>query len=391
MIAASVGVGTGNDAYKAGAEACAQALSGIPGGKASALIVFGSISFDQDKLIEGIAATAPGGLIIGCSTAGEISSEGFSNEKTVVVMAIDSDQMQFWGGVGNHILWNPRQAGEECANQMQYSSHGYITSCVTFLDILSGNGDQTLGGVLNRLGAKFPIYGGVASDDMLFYETFQYLGDKVYKNSIVGMGLSGTYHATGVTCHGFLPIGVARKVTKADDTTLYELDGKPASSIYEEYFGEEHLSELHEGLLPSLAVSYPLGVFLPESNDVVLRNPIFVDQKGAMTFTAAIPEGAEIRLMISDIDRALETTEIAAREVLAKLEDKTPKAVIMVGSVARKKMLGLRADEEIEIVQRIMGRDVPIVGYYAYAQIGGMLGEQVPLHNGALLIWALSE
>lgn len=306
-------------------------------------------------------------------------------------MAIASDQIQFWGGVGNHILWNPKQAGEECANQLQYNSHGYITSCLTFFDILSGNGDQTLAGLLGGLGAHFPVYGGAAADDMFFFETFQYLGDKVYKNSIVGMGISGNYHAVGVTHHGFLPIGIARKVTKAEDTTLYELDGKPAASIYEEYFGEEHLSELHEGLLPSLAVSYPLGVFLPESNDVVLRNPIFVDQKGAMTFTAAIPVGAEIRLMISDIDRALETTESAAREVLEKLGGKTPKAVIMVSSVARKRMLGLRADEEIQIVQRIVGRDVPIAGYYTYAQIGGLLGEQVPLHNGSLLIWALGE
>lgn len=37
MIAASVGVGTGNDAYKAGVEACTQALLGIPDGSVSHL------------------------------------------------------------------------------------------------------------------------------------------------------------------------------------------------------------------------------------------------------------------------------------------------------------------------------------------------------------------
>ena len=51
MIAASVGVGTGDDAYQAGLEASNVALSGLPNKKADALLVFGSVSFDQDKLI----------------------------------------------------------------------------------------------------------------------------------------------------------------------------------------------------------------------------------------------------------------------------------------------------------------------------------------------------
>lgn len=392
MITASVGVGTGNDAYKAGVESCMQALAGIvPSKKANVLFVFGSMSFDQDKLIEGISSVSGDALIVGCSTAGEISSEGFYTDKSVVVLAIASDQMQFFGSLGNHIPWNPKQAGETCANTLEYDSHGYMTSALIFMDILSGNGDVTLSGFVERVGPDFPVYGGASADNLMFFETFQYLKDKAYSGSIVGVGLSGEYHSAGVAMHGFLPIGISRKVTKSVGTTLFELDGKPASSIYEEYFGEENLSELKGGLLPALAMSYPLGVFLPESNDVVLRNPVFVDQKGAMTFTASIPEGAEIRLMISDIERGIETTELVAKDVLKKLEGRKPKAVIVVNSIGRKKLFGAQNDDEIRVIQKIFGRDVPIAGFYGYAQIGGKLGDQVPFHNGSLLIWALAE
>jgi hypothetical protein len=391
MITASVGIGTDLDARKAGAEACMQALEGLSRHQANVLFVFGSISFDQDKLMEGVAETAGGCLVIGCSTAGEISSEGYSAEKSVVVMAISSDQVKFWGGAGHHILWNPKQAGEECANALEYSSHGYITSALFFLDILSGNGDLTLAGAFGLLGKNFPLFGCAAADDLFFYETYQYLDGKAYSGSVVGVGLSGEYKIAGVVKHGFLPIGIARKVTKSEGTTLFELDGKPAVSIYEDYFGEEHLKELHKGLLPSHTISYPLGIFLPESNNVMLRNPVFVDQRGAMTFTAAIPEGAEIRLMISDLERGLETAELAAKEVLLKLEGRKPKAVIVMSSVARKIMLGVHADEEIQIIQNIIGRDVPMVGLYSYAQVGGQQGDEIPFQNGSLLIWALAE
>lgn len=391
MISASVGVGTDLDAYKAGVEACSQALQGLPQNKADVLFVFAAISFDQDKLIEGISATVGESLIIGCSTAGEISSEGYSAEKSVVVMAICSDTMKFYGAVGNHILWNPKQAGEECANALEYGSHGYVTSALLFLDILSGNGDLTLAGAFGLLGKNFPLFGCAAADDLFFHETYQYLNNKAYSGSVVGVGFSGAFTVVGVVKHGFLPIGIARRVTKSVGTTLFELDGKPAVSIYQDYFGEEHLQELHEGLLPAHTISYPLGVFLPESNHVMLRNPVFVDRRGAMTFTAAIPEGTEIRLMISDLERGLETAELAAREVLEKLQGKKPKAVIIMSSVARKIMLGVHADEEIQLIQNIIGRDIPMIGLYSYAQVGGQQGDEVPFQNGSLLIWALAE
>jgi hypothetical protein len=391
MITASVGIGTDLDAYKAGTEACLQALQGLALNQAHILFVFGSTSFDQEKLMKGISEISGECLVIGCSTSGEISSEGYSAEKSVVVMAISSDQMKFWGGVGQHVPRNSKQAGEECANALEYASHGYVTSALFFLDILSGNGDLMLEGAFGLLGKNFPLFGCAASDNLLFYETYQYLGNKIYSGAIVGVGLSGEYKIAGVVKHGFLPVGLARKVTKSEGTTLFELDGKPAVSIYEDYFGEEHLQELREGLLPMHTVGYPLGIFLPESNNVMLRNPVFVDQHGAMTFTAAIPEGAEIRLMISDLERGLETAELAAKEVLLKLEGRKPKAVIIMSSVARKIMLGVHADEEIQIIQNIIGRDVPIVGLYSYAQVGGQQGDEIPFQNGSLLIWALGE
>lgn len=390
MIVASVGVGNDGNPEKAGKEACLQALSGLPNNHADLLIVFASVSYDQDRIIAAIAATSPDTLLVGCSTSGEISSEAFSSEGSVVVMGIASDQMRFWGSASEHMISEPEHAGEEFANTLDYDSHGYASSCLLFLDIISGHGEQALRGVLRRAGPKYSVYGGGAADDQLFFETYQYFRNKSYSGAIAGVGFSGDFRVVGVSKHGFLPIGISRKVTRAEGNTLYELDGKPASSVYEEYFGEEHLHELHEGLLPALAVSYPLGIFVPDSNDVVLRNPVFVDQKGAMTFSAEIPENTEVRLMISDIERAFETAEEAAKDVIKQLGGTRPKAVVVVSSVARKKMLGPRADEEIEIIQRVFGRDVPIAGYYSYAQVGGF-GKEMPLHNGSILIWALAE
>ncbi len=191
--------------------------------------------------------------------------------------------------------------------------------------------------------------------------------------------------------HGFLPIGRAQLVTKTRGTSLVELDGKPASSIYQEYFGAEHFAELHGGSLPTLAASYPLGISSPDRDDVLLRNPIAVEKDGTMTFTAPIPFGTETRLMISDTARGLETVELVAKRVAEGLKGRKPKAVIVVDSMTRKRMIGPRADEEVETIQRILGRDVPIAGYYGYAEIATEGAGETVFHNGSILIWAIAE
>ncbi|MDO8520750.1 MAG: FIST N-terminal domain-containing protein [bacterium] len=391
MIAASVGVGKGNDAFRAGKGACMQALDGMPEKKADALIVFGSIFFDQDKLIEGVLAVAPDILTVGCSTSGELSSEGFVTEKSVVVLALSSDQIKFNAGLGNHILWNPGQAGLDCATTLRGGASGSENSTIVFFDIVAGSGDKTLAGLREGLGATLPVWGGASGDDLLFFETYQYFGGKAYTGSIVGLGLSGSHHAVGVALHGFLPVGRSRLVTKAEGTRLIELDGKPAAAIYEEYFGPEHFAELHKGLLPTLAASYPLGVSSPARDQIFLRNPIAVLPEGALILASPIPFGAEVRLMVSDTERALETARIAAEEALKRLEGRKPKAIIIIDSVTRKRIIGPRAGEEVEIIQRILGRDVPIAGFYGYAEVAGegIGGDMV--HNGSMLIWAIAE
>jgi hypothetical protein len=363
MILASIGVGNGDDAFKAGAEAASDALASLPMKKANLMIVFGSVAFDQDRLLQGIAKISEDALIVGCSTAGEISSDGLCMSKTVVILALLSDQIEFYGSVGHHIGWNPKEAGRDVAGDIQYRSNGYVKTALMFLDVISGKGEEVLAGAIERFGRTFPLFGAAASDNELFFETYQYLNEKVFSGSVVGLGMSGNFTIGYGLAHGFLPIGVGRKVTKSEGTTLYELDGKPAVDIYKDYFGEEHVNELREGLLSGLAVAYPLGVTLPGKKSRVLRNPLFVDAKGAMTFSGSIPVDSDIRLMLSGKDEVFESATQAAKDAKMMLGAKKPKAVIVLNSVARKKLLAADADEEIRLIQQVMGRDVPIFGF----------------------------
>jgi len=392
MLFISVGVGTGDDAYKAGLEACDEAIATLNGHQPKLCFVFASVAFDQEKLLEAIVKNVQGAIVIGCSSAGEISSEGLAMDRSVVLMAIATDSIEFFAASGDHTLIDPKSAGIQIAEKIQYDSRGYVSAGLLFLDVIAGHGEDVFRGATTHFGTDFPLFGGSAGDDLLFFQTYQYLNNKAFTSSAVGLGMAGKFTIGYGVAHGFLPVGISRKVTRAEGANLYELDGKPAISIYSDYFGPEHMTDLREGLLSSIAVSYPLGVTTPDSPSTIIRNPVYVDNHGVMTFTSAIPEGADVRLMISGRDEAIESAKEASRDALKQLNGKTPKGALIINSVARRKLLGSYADEEIRAIQQILGRDVPIAGYYTYAQLGGaMAGLELPFHNSAIIVMLIAE
>ncbi len=391
MIRVAVGTAGGTDSYKVGFEAVDVAINEL-GQEPNLCILFASVAFDQDKLVEAAGKRAGNAVLVGCSTAGEICSEGLSMSHSVVCMAIASDTMQFYPSSGEHLVTEPYAAGMKLAEKLQYDSHGYISTALLFLDVISGRGEEVFRGAVNQLGPKFPLFGGAAGDDLLFYQSFQYLGSRALSGAAVSVGISGNYHIGYGEAHGFLPVGIGRRVTKTEGTHLIELDGKPAAQIYLDYFGDEHMVDLREELLSSLAVSYPLGVSIPGKEGFIIRNPIYADRWGGMTFTSEIPLDAEVRLMISGKDEAIASAKEATLRALEDAGDARPKGVIIINSIARKKLLGSYADDEIRVIQQLVGRDVPIVGFYSYAQLGSNDNlAEIPFHNSAIVVLVLTE
>ena len=99
--------------------------------------------------------------------------------------------------------------------------------------------------------------------------------------------------------------------------------------------------------------------------------------------------------MIADKEGVLNAAKEAAARAREGLKNAAVSAVIIFDSIARKRILGRRALEEIEIIKKTLGQTVPIIGFYSY-------GEQAPLraeryagisyfHNEAVVVLGLAE
>lgn len=372
-IDAGVGISQGADAYTVGANACQDALDHLGSNEPGALIVFSSSEYDQEKMLQGVRSVSPRGTLAGCSTAGEITNEGPAKRHSVVVMALHSSDISFFAGVGENIANGPRVAGKVAADMVKVQApNGKLDVFLMLPDVLVGNGAEIVRGVLESLGTHFPVVGGAAGDDFQFKKTFQYLDNKVYSGSVVGFGMSGNFRLGIGVKHGWIPVGTPKKVTKSEGSILHELDGMPAIKIYEDYFGTERAAELRTETLAKLAITYPLGMQVEGSEELLIRDPITVNEQGSITCAAEIPQGSEIRLMVGSREEAVKVAKVAAESALAQLEGGKPKAIIIFNCIARSKLFGERSGEEIDAIQEALGRDVPLIGFYTY-------GEQAPL------------
>lgn len=388
---AGVGFSEQADAKEAGKEACRSAMKEVK--DPELLVVFSSVKYDQEEILGGIREFSNDTPLIGCSDAGEIVGSK-STKGGVAVMAISSNTIKFTTGFGGKIIDGAWQAGAALAKDIKFKANEEVNCYVVLTDVLTGNGADIVRGVQDVAGKNALIIGGAAGDDFKFKQTYVYHNDKVHLSSIVGVGLTGAVGFGVGVRHGWIPIGLPKKVTKSHGAVLEELDGRPAVSIYEDHFGKK-ADELRQEPLATMAITYPLGMSVKGSDEYLIRDPITVDEKGAITCAAEIPDGSELRLMIGSKEDAVEAAKDAARNALATLDGKKPKAIIMFNCIARNKLLGRHADDEIKAIQQIFGGEVPLIGFYTYGEQAPLGGNLNPcfscFHNGTAVILALGD
>jgi len=94
----------------------------------------------------------------------------------------------------------------------------------------------------------------------------------------------------------------------------------------------------------------------------------------SIIFQGDVPEGSQIRLMISTKESCLSAAHQALDEAKNGLWGYKTKFVLVFESISRYIVLGRQADKELEILKEGLDKDTPIIGLYTY-------GEQAPLKS----------
>jgi len=390
----SIGFSQDPDPQSATLQACVQVKNQLNTPDTDLIIVFATPQYIIPETQTTITRALKPRHLVGSSTGGIILSNGVTN-RGIAILAINSDEIT----VGVSAI---KDVGKQ---DMHYTGFDLARKAtqdmdspdrevfITFSEGIEQKSQHFIRGVKEALGGGFPVLGAISSDDFKYKKLSQFFQDQILQNSVVGLLLGGAFRFALGCKHSFKPLGRPRTVTQIDGYILRTIDHKPAVDIYKHFLGPE-ANDLKNVTLNSHAAMYPLGIYLEGAEQYLLRNIIDILEDGSIVCHEGIPLGAEVHLMISNKDSCQNSAIEAAEMVKASLADKPAKLILIFESLARHKILGRSAFNEVQAIKNILGATTPIIGMCSYGEIGpfGTLNniKNIYLQNESILIMAIA-
>lgn len=392
----TTGRSTGEDGYDAGEEAARGARAGLPSDRVDFCQVFCSTEYDYDAVLAGIRdVVGTDAELLGCSATGAFTDDA-ELDASVVVALVAGDTHRFFTGVGTGLSENVSRAVREAVDALPADAEleGYpYRSAITLHDGLRGVGERLALTTQQRLGPNVSVVGGAASDDFRLTATDVFVNDRVVSDG-VALALVASKRRPVVTVeHGHEPISGPHEVTRAEGSTVHELDGRPAYEVWKDAV-RERAHDVFGVDVDDLAPDDPMGTQLrgafefgiDQGSDYKMRWPSAVDG-GAVRFAVDVPEGTVFRVMYGSPEDQVESARAAARQA-RELAGDTPLAGAFVYDCAcRAIILQERFPDAVAAIDEELG--VPFTGFETYGETCIQLGQLSGFHNTTTAIMLL--
>lgn len=355
--------------------------------EAGLLLVFGSVDhLTRPGLFDKLRAAVPQASLLGCSTAGEITSQGVDEGSCVLTATRFEHTRLTEASTSLAGMEDSFAAGERIGRQIAAPD---LKAVLVFGPGVRINGSALVNGITSIIGTEIPITGGLAGDGGAFRQTFTLGAEGVDDNKVVAVGFCGDALNFGHgSFGGWEPFGPARKVTRSAGNVLYELDGEPALEIYKRYLGE------HAQGLPASGLLFPFAMLGEDHGAIgLIRTILGIDEAtGSLTLAGEIDANGYLKLMHASTDKLVGGAESAARAAATMLGNPEKGLAILVSCVGRKLVMGNRVDEEVEAVGEVFGSQAVLAGFYSYGEISPFTpGTSCKLHNQTMTITYLGE
>jgi len=327
-------------------------------------LLFAGIDHDHQALLDAVTARHPGIQLIGGTTHGEFSNNGFS-EDSVVLMLFHSDRVRFGVGVGEGVRADPEGAARQAVARAKEGLDAPVRLCLAVPEGLMIEPSRLVAALGEAVGADVPVCGGLACDQLRFEETYQFCNDRALTDAVPVLLLAGPLHVSLGVCSGWEPMGTEHRVTDSDGPWVHRIDDYSAEELWTRYFGSTRL----DGVRQAMAVYPEPEGTASERDDFYLSVPLNFNPDGSMFFQPAIPKGTRIRFADADREQVLTGTEASTVQALEGFPGDTPGAVLIFSCASRSTHLGTKVGREHRLVEERFGAGVPMIGFYTYGEL----------------------
>jgi small ligand-binding sensory domain FIST len=186
------------------------------------------------------------------------------------------------------------------------------------------------------------------------------------KEGVSGLLLSPEIPVAIGVSQGCSPIGPTRTITETHEGLVATVDNEPALKAL---LGD--LSAINESDVRIALQALHVGLPVPhtDTGDYVVRNIAGIDaDKGYIAVADNVEPGQKMFFCQRNREAAARDLTAMVRKVHGRMQ--TPRGALYVACVARGPNMFESADEEVAIIQSILG-DIPMIGFYANGEIAG--------------------
>ncbi|MCE9646596.1 MAG: FIST C-terminal domain-containing protein [Chloroflexi bacterium] len=379
-VFASVGSAQALDGREAGLQAAHKALNRLGANTPTLAFVIASHQYQPREVLNGVSSLLGDTPMIGFSSPAGLANDGQHPHSVLVALLSGDFQVD--------TTWLPgyAQSGRETA--IKVTQHAQVRverqSILFFADGFNGDAEQ----FCNTIPPELNITGALSSGDLHTGNTYQMTGNQTGTGGLVAAFIRGNMKIGVGHDHGWDPVGSQFRVTRSRGFWLRTLDGRPASETYSGLFGYPARDWAFPPL-NYLARLYPLGV--EQGEDLVVRSPIRVEADGSFRMNATIRDGIDAYLLVGSRVACERAAREAAQQALVQLGDVKPAFALVLVDVAWQMLLKAQPGIEIEAVQDILGKDIPIAGGYTLGQIASVEGIAPKFLNQHIVVILFGE
>jgi hypothetical protein len=393
---AGVGMSHHHSPSIAGYEAAEKALENAGVRKPDFVFMFATVGYEQRSLLQAVREATGGAPLCGCSGEGTIDGDDADeSDFSVVVMAISSDELRWHNGLATGLGTDSLTAGQRVAQDLASELGADAVGLFTFPDGLTANVDQFLAGLEGNLSSErfLPIWGGTPADSLTrsARQTYQYCDDEVVTDGVSYALLSGEALPVWAIDVAYVPIGGERTVTRSQGNVIYEIDGKPALEVFQEYLPDPTLVDDWGSFANSLALSFRAPSYIKDEEYVARALLTANKAEGSVNLATEVQEGTSVWMSSRDKEKTTTGLDRMAAQIKQELGGAQPRLVLHFDCTARGKVM-FRDKEKLQLLRQLrqaVGPEAPWAGFYTFGEIGPV-GKHNCYHNYTAVVLALS-
>ncbi len=330
---------------------------------AELILFFASPDFDRVELAQALAVVFPGINCIGCTTAGEITRDGY-REGTLTGISFSGQHFKVKASLIQNLQAFRMEDGERIAGEtlgalgLGLPNAKSVPSQVFAMLLVDGMSKQeeVVVSSLNRFLDPVPLFGGSAGDGLSFGKTWVYYNGVFHDDAAILTAFQTNCPFKVFKLDHFHPTDKKMVVTEADPHArlVKEINAEPAAPAYARMVGLEA-----QELSPLIFAAYPVVVKI--GGEYHVRSIQKVEPDGSLRFYCGIDEG-----LVLTVAHGEDLAENLSRN-LKKIEAQLGETEMILGFDCILRRLEAEQKQKTREVSQMLSKH-KVIGFCTYGE-----------------------